>query len=342
MDSLLNIQNNIIEPKKDKNKETQLNSLNDTLFSTDSEKSNKSIDSIKKKDTENEAVVLRNIHKTYLVGIEGIPSLRGISLKIAKGEFLIINGLSGSGKSTMLNIIGTIDLPSRGDIKIFNKLIKSNTPDDELSKIRLEKVSFVFQSFNLFPNLSALENVEMPMKIKGTLSNTEIRERAKNLLSKVGLTHRLNHYPNQLSGGEQQRVTIARALTNNPEILLLDEPTGDLDTKNSDLVMNILLDLNSKEGITLIMVTHDVGLKNFGHRIVKVVDGKINNEYLVNEDERNDCIQKLYERLQNQSGLREGVKSLSNQEDSHTVYRKITDYQIKKHSLLIEDKIDGN
>ena len=137
-------------------------------------------------------------------------------------------------------------------------------------------------------------------------------------------------------------MTIARALTNNPEILLLDEPTGDLDTKNSDLVMNILLDLNSKEGITLIMVTHDVGLKNFGHRIVKVVDGKINNEYLVNEDERNDCIQKLYERLQNQSGLREGVKSLSNQEDSHTVYRKITDYQIKKHSLLIEDKIDGN
>lgn len=284
----------------------------------------------------NDAIVLRNVHKTYLIGIEGVPALRGVSLHIAKGEFLVIFGTSGGGKTTMLNIIGTIDAPSRGDVKIYDKLIRSTTTDDELSKIRLDKVAFVFQSFNLFPNLNVIENVEMPMKIKGELSSSEMRARAIDLLTKVGLEHRLNHFPNQLSGGEQQRVTIARSLANKPEILLLDEPTGDLDTKNADIVMNILLELN-KEGITMVMVTHDVALKNFAHRVARVVDGKIISEMDVSEKDREECIKKLNERLESKKGLREGT-GIHGDVGSRTVYRKVNDYKIKKKALELSGK----
>ena len=314
---------------------------------------------------EEDVVVLRNIHKTYLIGIEGVPALRGVSLRVKKGEFLTIFGTSGGGKTTMLNIIGTIDTPSRGDIKIFDKLIKSDTADKDLSNIRLNNISFVFQSFNLFQNLNVLENVEMPMKIKGKLSYKKIKERALYLIDKVGLTNRINHFPNQLSGGEQQRVTIARALVNNPDILLLDEPTGDLDTKNADIVMSLLLELNLLHGITMIMVTHDVFLKNFGQKIVRVIDGKIHHEIDVPIKDRKECIRQLYERLEKKMGIREGTQSsnishnneinlednknevlISTEEDvkndndikidinkknSKTVYRKIEDYHIKKY-----------
>lgn len=285
------------------------------------------------------AIILRNVHKTYLIGIEGVPALRGVSLKVRKGEFLIILGTSGGGKTTMLNIIGTIDTPSRGDVIIFDKLIRASTTDNELSSIRLDQVAFVFQSFNLFPNLNVLENVEIPMKIKGELSASEQRRRAEELLFKVGLQNRLNHFPNQLSGGEQQRVTIARALANNPKILLLDEPTGDLDTKNADVVMQILIELNINEGITMIMVTHDVALKNYGHRVIKVIDGKINNEFVNTNDERKECISKLKERLEKKIGIREGAGSVSGNvlidneaNNNKTVIRKITDYKIKKRN----------
>jgi putative ABC transport system ATP-binding protein len=297
-----------------------------------------------------EAVSLRNIHKTYLIGIEGIPALRGVSLKVKKGEFLTIFGTSGGGKTTMLNIIGTIDTPSRGDVKIFDKLIKSNTSDKELSNIRLNNIAFVFQSFNLFQNLNVLENVEMPMKIKGALSSKQIKDRALSLIEKVGLSNRLNHFPNQLSGGEQQRVTIARALVNNPDILLLDEPTGDLDTKNADIVMSILMELNLLQGITMIMVTHDVALKNYGQKIVKVIDGKIHHVTDVPLKDRIECIRQLYERLEKKMGIREGTQSsnlsrnlldntinTSNSDslnnliqNNKTVTRKIDDYPIKK------------
>ena len=298
-----------------------------------------------KNKLEQEVIVLRNIHKTYLIGIEGVPALRGVSLNVKKGEFLTIFGTSGGGKTTMLNIIGTIDTPSRGDIKIFQKLIKSNTPDKELSDIRLNNISFVFQSFNLFQNLNVLENVEMPMKIKGNLSYKKIKERALNLIEKVGLTNRIKHYPNQLSGGEQQRVTIARALVNSPDILLLDEPTGDLDTKNADIVMSLLLELNLLHGITMIMVTHDVSLKNFGQRIVRVIDGKIHHEIDVPIKDRKECIKQLYERLEKNMGVREGTQSSDisrnkehigdvsgdiQKKESKTVYRKIEDYPIIK------------
>ena len=312
-----------------------------------------------KKNSENvpEAISLRNIHKTYLIGIEGIPALRGVSLKVKKGEFLTIFGTSGGGKTTMLNIIGTIDTPSRGDVKIFEKLIKSNTTDKELSDIRLNNIAFVFQSFNLFQNLNVLENVEMPMKIKGELSSKQITDRAMELIKKVGLENRVNHFPNQLSGGEQQRVTIARALVNNPDILLLDEPTGDLDTKNADIVMSLLMELNLLQGITMIMVTHDVALKNYGQKIVRVIDGKIHHEIEVPLKDRIECIRQLYERLEKKMGVREGTQSsvMSRNEDniintnansnenknSKTVYRKIDDYPIKKFNKKRKNDIES-
>lgn len=278
---------------------------------------------------------LRNVHKTYLIGVEGVSALRGVSLKVKRGEFVCILGTSGGGKTTLLNIIGTIDTPSRGDVKIFNSIIRSKTKDNYLSNIRLDKIAFVFQSFNLLPTLNVIENVEVPMKIKGKLNSTEIRTRATELLERMGLGGRLNHFPNQLSGGEQQRVTIARALANKPKILLLDEPTGDLDTKNSDIVMNILIDLNIS-GITMIMVTHDVALKYFANRVVRVVDGKIATEYNIEATVREETILKLKDRIKNinTTGVREGGTSNSNNigqaQQSRTFYRTIADYPIKK------------
>jgi putative ABC transport system ATP-binding protein len=323
------------------------------IFSALNKLSNESEEQKQKEDI----IVLRNIHKTYLIGIEGVPALRGVSLKIKKGEFLTIFGTSGGGKTTMLNIIGTIDTPSRGDVKIFDKLIKSDTSDKDLSNIRLNNISFVFQSFNLFQNLNVLENVEMPMKIKGELNYKKIKERALNLIEKVGLTNRLKHYPNQLSGGEQQRVTIARALVNSPDILLLDEPTGDLDTKNADIVMSLLLELNLLHGITMIMVTHDISLKNYGQRIVRVIDGKIHHEIDVPIKDRKECIRQLYERLEKKMGIREGTQSSNisnniieeendeqknnNKKESKTVYRKMEDYPIKKFNSSRKSNISS-
>ena len=309
------------------------------IFSALNNLSNESEEQKQKEDI----IVLRNIHKTYLIGIEGVPALRGVSLKVKKGEFLTIFGTSGGGKTTMLNIIGTIDTPSRGDVKIFDKLIKSDTSDKDLSNIRLNNISFVFQSFNLFQNLNVLENVEMPMKIKGELNYKKIKERALNLIEKVGLTNRLKHYPNQLSGGEQQRVTIARALVNSPDILLLDEPTGDLDTKNADIVMSLLLELNL--------------LKNYGQRIVRVIDGKIHHEIDVSIKDRKECIKQLYERLEKKMGIREGTQSSNisnniieeenddqknnNKKESKTVYRKMEDYPIKKFNSSRKSNISS-
>ena len=275
-------------------------------------------------------IQLRNIHKSYLIGVEGVPALRGVSLKVKYGEFLVILGTSGGGKTTLLNIIGTIDAPSRGDLKIFNSNIKSYTNDNFLSLIRLNELAFVFQSFNLLNNFNVVENVELPMKIYGKLSTEEIKKRAISLLEKVGLSKRLWHFPNQLSGGEQQRVTIARALSNNPKILLLDEPTGDLDTKNSDIIMNILMDLNINEGITMIMVTHDVALKSYGNRVMRMMDGKIFSINDINKEEREINIKKLKERVNsNNLELREGVSNNNQRGNQNkTLYRKLEDYKI--------------
>eukprot|EP01029_Cantina_marsupialis_P002939 TRINITY_DN128027_c0_g1_i1.p1 TRINITY_DN128027_c0_g1~~TRINITY_DN128027_c0_g1_i1.p1 ORF type:complete len:320 (-),score=71.40 TRINITY_DN128027_c0_g1_i1:136-1095(-) len=218
---------------------------------------------------------LENVHKTYLLGLEGVAALRGVSLDVKRGEFVIIVGKSGGGKTSTLNICGTIDRPTRGTLNLCGYRITSRTPDSVLAKIRLEKLGFVFQNFNLIENMSALENTEMPMILLGKLSAKERRERAQMLLHKVGIAHRADHRPAQLSGGEQQRVTIARALANKPDILLLDEPTGDLDSVSSDTVIRILMELNEKDGVTLVMVTHDQALTQYAHRVVSVLDGKI-------------------------------------------------------------------
>lgn len=194
----------------------------------------------------------------------------------------------------MLNIMGTIDTPSRGNLKLFGNYMRMNTKDSEYAKIRLEKIGFVFQSFNLIASMTALENVELPMLLKGELPKRIIRKKAKALLEQVGLQERYGHYPNMLSGGEQQRVTIARALSNDPEMLLLDEPTGDLDTRNTDNVMNILLNLNMNNRITMVMVTHDEYMKQYANRVLHIMDGKIVRQELIDEEVN----ERAYENLQ--------------------------------------------
>jgi putative ABC transport system ATP-binding protein len=234
------------------------------------------------------------------LGVEGVPALRGVSLTIKRGEFVVIFGLSGGGKTTLLNIIGTIDKPTKGELYLSGHRIDSTTTDDTLSFLRLQKLGFVFQTFNLLSSLTALENVEMPMILAGEKNVRERRKRAKDLLSRVGMGPRLNHIPAQLSGGEQQRVTIARAIANHPEILLLDEPTGDLDSINTCIVLQQLLKLNTEENITLVMVTHDVGLKNFANRVIWMRDGKIQNVEKISEKrrlQRREELHREYEEL---------------------------------------------
>ncbi len=242
-----------------------------------------------------EDVIIRceNIHKTYLLGVEGVPALRGVSLTIKRGEFVCIFGTSGGGKTTMLNVLGTIDKPTRGYLHICGVKVGSSTPDSELSNLRLNKLGFVFQTFNLLSALTALENVEMPMILAGRLTPSERRKRAKELLTAVGMEKRFDHVPAQMSGGEQQRVTIARSMANNPEILLLDEPTGDLDTANTMKVMSLLTKLNKEEGITLVLVTHDIGLKYFADRILWMRDGKLQRVEVVSAAKRAEMYETL-------------------------------------------------
>jgi putative ABC transport system ATP-binding protein len=238
-------------------------------------------------------VKLRNVHKTYLLGTEGVPALRGVSLTVARGEFIVILGKSGGGKSTMLNIIGTIDRPTRGDMLLCGERVTAETPDSVLARIRLAHCSYVFQAFNLIPTLTATENVTLPMTIGGFQGDR--RGRAQYLLRAVGLEHRLDHKPAQMSGGEQQRVTIARSLANDPELLLADEPTGDLDSSNSAIVMKLITDLNIDKGMTVVMVTHDRALKAFAHRVVHMVDGKISHIEEVPTRTRQEALRVLAE-----------------------------------------------
>ena len=243
--------------------------------------------------TDEPVVKLRNVHKTYLLGTEGVPALRGVSLTVQRGEFIVILGKSGGGKSTMLNIIGTIDRPTRGDMLLCGERVTAETPDSVLARIRLAHCSYVFQAFNLIPTLSATENVMLPLTIGGYQGDG--RGRARRLLRAVGLQHRLDHKPAQMSGGEQQRVTIARSLANDPELLLADEPTGDLDSANSAIVMKLISDLNIDKGMTVVMVTHDRGLKAFAHRVVHMVDGKIANIEEVPASTRQEALRTLQE-----------------------------------------------
>ncbi len=217
-------------------------------------------------------IKLDDVWKIYkLDGIE-IPALRGLSIEVKKGEFVAIMGPSGSGKSTALQAIGCLDVPTKGTIMLEHKDI-SHLDESTLAQIRGRKIGFIFQQFNLIQTLTALENVMLPM-IFQAIPEKERFERAKSLLNLVGLSQRMYNKPNQCSGGEQQRIAIARALANDPEIILADEPTGNLDSKSGFEIMETLKDLN-KQGKTIVLITHDQSLSKYAERVICIKDGKV-------------------------------------------------------------------
>ncbi|MBS3071470.1 ABC transporter ATP-binding protein [Candidatus Pacearchaeota archaeon] len=216
---------------------------------------------------------LNNVKKYYYMGDSIVKAVDGVSIKIEKGDFVAIMGPSGSGKSTLMNLVGSLDLASEGKI-FLNKINIENLEESDLAQVRGKQIGFIFQSFNLIPNLTAMENIMLPMMFQG-LDEFNREEKALELLKIVGLSDRADHYPNQLSGGQQQRVAIARALANDPQIILADEPTGNLDTKTGELVMKFLEDLN-KKGKTIIMVTHDpLRAQKHARTIYWIKDGKV-------------------------------------------------------------------
>jgi putative ABC transport system ATP-binding protein len=215
-----------------------------------------------------------NIHKSYLMGKEAVPALRGVSLEIEQGEFVCLMGPSGSGKTTLLNIIGGLDEPSRGHVTIAGENLVALS-ENELARLRLQKMGFVFQNYNLLANFTAHENVEAPM-VLAKIGRKERAQRTISLLEKVGLSDRAHHYPGELSGGQQQRVAVARALANNPPILIGDEVTGDLDSESGMAIMQLLATLN-EEGTTIVFVTHDPRMAEFARRLIHIYDGKLLN-----------------------------------------------------------------
>ncbi len=219
-------------------------------------------------------VRLTDVHKTYRTGEMDVRAVRGVSLEIRRGEFVALMGASGSGKSTLMNILGCLDRPSSGSY-ILDDADVSALDRDRLADIRNRKIGFVFQNFNLLPRTSARENVELPLIYSAQrLTNAQLREKADRVLASVGLAGREEHYPSQLSGGQQQRVAIARALVNEPEVLLADEPTGNLDSRTSIEIMGIFQQLNER-GITIIMVTHEQDIAAYAQRNVVMRDGVI-------------------------------------------------------------------
>src|SRR5450432_867332 len=223
---------------------------------------------------------LDRIVKSYFMGKQAVPVLKGISLEIFKNEYVALMGPSGSGKSTLMNLIGCLDSPTAGRY-ILNGKDVSKMPDDDLAEVRNKEIGFVFQQFNLLPRLTAAENVALPLVYNG--SSKKIRtELSLEMLNRVGLSDRSHHKPNELSGGQNQRVAIARALVNNPSIILADEPTGNLDSKTSVEIMKIFDKIRS-EGNTVILVTHEEDIANFARRIIRLKDGVIESDHLHNQ-----------------------------------------------------------
>jgi putative ABC transport system ATP-binding protein len=219
-------------------------------------------------------IVVENIHKSYLMGKEAVPALRGVSLDIYPGDFVCLMGPSGSGKTTLLNIVGGLDEAGRGHVIVDGENLVSLS-ENKLADLRLSKMGFIFQNYNLLANFTAQENVEAPMVLAKSKRN-ERKERAAALLDKVGLGDRKHHYPSELSGGQQQRVAIARALANDPPILIADEMTGDLDSETGFAIMELVKSLND-EGMTIVYVTHDPRMAEFAKRVIELQDGKILN-----------------------------------------------------------------
>ncbi len=221
-------------------------------------------------------IELKNIDKVYQTGKLKVKAVCGVSLKIQKGSIVAIMGPSGSGKSTLMHIIGLLDRPTRGDLFIEGEKIDMKMPDRKLARLRLKKIGFIFQQFNLLSRATALSNVLMPTSYS-SVSKKIAQKRANDLLKKVGLSDRQKHKPSELSGGEMQRVAIARALINDPEIVLADEPTGNLDSKSGQEIMKILLNLN-KEGKTIVIITHDQKIADYAQKTIHILDGKIERE----------------------------------------------------------------
>ena len=218
---------------------------------------------------------VKNIKKSYNVGTQEVHALRGIDLSVKKGEFMAIMGPSGSGKTTLMNIIGCLDTPTSGTYELNGKSV-SSLEDDELASIRNKEIGFVFQSFNLLAKNSTLDNVLLPLKYAGENKNDAVIK-AKKVIERVGLTERLDHTPAELSGGQQQRVAIARALVNNPSIIFADEPTGNLDSKTGEEVMNLFKELNSY-GQTIILITHEDSVAQQSNRVITIMDGLIKSD----------------------------------------------------------------
>ena len=220
-------------------------------------------------------ISVKNLIKTYAVGEVEVRALRGVNLDVERGEFLAVTGPSGSGKSTFMHIVGCLDRPTSGQYFLDGQDV-SRMSRDQLASIRNKKIGFVFQGFNLLSRTSALDNVELPLLYAGSgMKSHERHKRAMEVLKAVGLEDRADHHPNQLSGGQQQRVAIARSLINNPSILLADEPTGNLDTRTSIEVMDIFQRLNRERGITVLLITHEHDIAEYGTRMVQFRDGQV-------------------------------------------------------------------
>ena len=218
-------------------------------------------------------IVCQDLWKVYRLGDVEVQALRGVSLTIEQGEFMALMGTSGSGKSTLMNLLGCLDTPTTGHYRLDGRDVASAS-QDELADLRNRQIGFVFQSFNLIPRTSAMENVQLPLFYRG-LSLREQRARAADALDRVGLAGRDQHFPSQLSGGQQQRVAIARALVTDPAVLLADEPTGNLDTESSREIMAILVDLNRRDGLTILVVTHDSDVAAYTSRELLMKDGQL-------------------------------------------------------------------
>jgi len=219
-------------------------------------------------------VQIKDIHKIYESGEVPVHAVRGVSLDIYKGEFVALMGASGSGKSTLMNLLGCLDRPTKGTYNL-DGIDVSKLDKNELADIRNQKLGFVFQGFNLLARTTALENVELPMLYGPRIAAAERRARATDALKAVGLGERLDHHPNQLSGGQQQRVAIARALVNTPVLLLADEPTGNLDSVNSGLILDLFRELNARLGQTIMMITHNPEAAAVAHRVIEMKDGRV-------------------------------------------------------------------